>query len=99
MQSAQKIPSSYPLGKFCIVSLIVAAYFTGAHAYVPFAKQTALAEFRGQLQAEYDSDNNAYSGAHLPPAFFRMAEIPPEDRVTISWVLPASGCSVRLRSS
>jgi hypothetical protein len=80
MQSAQKIPSSHPLGKICLILTVVLAYLIGAHAYVPFAKQAALAEFRGQLEAEYDADNKAYFGGELPPAVVRFAEIPPDDK-------------------
>jgi hypothetical protein len=80
MQSAQKISSSNFLGKLCIISIVVLAYFTGAHAYVPLAKQTALAEFQGELQQEYDADNKAYFNDELPPAVVRFAEIPPDDK-------------------
>ena len=78
--AVQKISSSKSLGKFCIVFLIISAYFLGARTYVPFAKQAALAEFRGQLQIEYDQDNAKYFGGELPPAVVRMAEIPPDDK-------------------
>ena len=80
MQSAQNVSSSNPFSKLCIVSVILFAYFLGAHAFVPFAKQTALAEFQGQLQAEYDADNTAYFNGKLPPAVVRMAEIPADDK-------------------
>lgn len=80
MQSSKKVSSSHPLGKICIILMVVLAYFTGAHAYVPFAKQAALSEFRGQLQQEYDADNKAYFNDELPPAVVRMAEIPPDDK-------------------
>jgi hypothetical protein len=79
MQSAQNVSSSNPFSKLCIVSVILFAYFLGAHAFVPFAKQTARAGFRGQLQAEYDADNKAYFNGKLPPAVVRMTEIPPDD--------------------
>ena len=78
--AAQKISSSNLLSKFCIISIVVLAYFTGAHAYVPFAKQAALPEFPGQLQAEYDQDNARYFNGQLPPAVVRMAEIPPDEQ-------------------
>jgi hypothetical protein len=79
-QAAQKISSSKPLGKICIILTVVLAYFVGGNAYVPFAKQAALAEFRGQLQAEYDADNKAYFNDELPPAVVRFAKIPPDDK-------------------
>ena len=78
--AAQKIASSNLLGKICIILTVVLAYFTGAHAYVPFAQQAALAEFRGQLQQEYDADNARYFSGQLPPAVVRMAEIPPDEQ-------------------
>jgi hypothetical protein len=78
--ASPKISSSHFLGKICIILTVVLAYFTGAHAYVPFAKQAALAEFRGQLQAEYDADNKTYFGGELPAAVVRFAEIPPDDK-------------------
>jgi hypothetical protein len=78
--AAQKISSSNFLSKLCIILTVALAYFTGAHAYVPFAKQTALAESRGQLQTEYDQDNAKYFGGQLPPAVIRLAEIPPDDK-------------------
>jgi len=78
--AAQKISSSNFFSKLCIISIVILAYFTGAHAYVPFAKQTALAEFQGQLQQEYDADNKAYFNDELPPAVVRFAEIPPDDK-------------------
>ena len=80
MQSAPNVSSSNPFSKLCIVSVILFAYFLGAHAFVPFAKQMALAEFRGQLQAEYDADNKAYFNDELPAAAVRFAEIPPDDK-------------------
>jgi hypothetical protein len=78
--AARKISSSNFLSKLCIISIVILAYFTGAHAYVPFAKQAAFAEFRGQLQIEYDADNKTYFGGELPPAVVRFAEIPPDDK-------------------
>jgi hypothetical protein len=78
--AAQKVASSHPLSKLCIIPVILFAYFTGAHAYVPFAKQAALSEFRGQLQQEYDADNKAYFNGDLPPAVIRFAEVPPDDK-------------------
>ena len=76
--AAQKVSSSNFVGKVCIISIVILAYFVGGNAYVPFAKQAALAEFRGQLQAEYDQDNARYFSGQLPPAVVRMAEIPPD---------------------
>jgi hypothetical protein len=76
--AAQKLSLSNLPGKFCIILLIISAYFLGARAYVPFAQQAALAEFRGQLQQEYDADNAQYFNGQLPPAVVRMAEIPPD---------------------
>src|SRR5271169_3346596 len=78
--AVQKITSSIPLSKLCNISVVVFAYFVGAHAYVPFAKQTVLAESQGELQIEYDQDNARYFGGQLPPAVVRMAEIPPDDK-------------------
>src|SRR5271169_5001278 len=78
--AVQKITSSIPLSKLCNISVVLFAYYLGAHAYVPFAKQTALAESRGELQIEYDQDNARYFGGRLPPAVVRMAEISPDDK-------------------
>ena len=78
--AAQKISSTNSFGKICIILTVVLAYFTGARAYTPFAKQTASAESRGQLQTEYDQDNAKYFGGQLPPAVIRLAEIPPDDK-------------------
>src|ERR1700733_4222396 len=80
MQSAQNLSSPIPFSKLCIISIVILAYLLGAHAYVPFAQQAALAEFRGQLQQEYDADNARYFNRQLPPAVIRMAEIPPDDK-------------------
>jgi hypothetical protein len=66
--------------KILIIAAIVAAYLLGGNAYVPFAKQAAVPEFRGQLQIEYDQDNARYFHGELPPAVVRMAEIPPDDK-------------------
>ena len=96
--AAQKISSSNFLSKFCIIFIVVLAYFTGAHAYVPFAKQAGLPEFQDQLQAEYDEDNALYFNGELPPAVVRMAEIPRTRKAIIFWAIPAVDCSALLKS-
>jgi hypothetical protein len=66
------------LKRFLIAASILGAYYLGALAYVPSAKQTA--EAQGQLQDEYAQDNTRYFSGQLPPAVIQMAEIPPDDK-------------------
>jgi SprT-like family len=79
--AAQKIPSSIPLNKLCIISVVILAYFTGTRAPHLIAHQTAaMAWQKDCLEKKYKQDNTKYFGNQLPPEIqIQIAEIEPEN--------------------